>query len=188
MSRASRAVLKGKVQTVTGLIDPADVGPTLMHEHLFLDLNPPRFAAEAVEASADDEVTRCNCFKVRYGQQPSRLNYRLNERAIAVAGVAEVRAADGRTIVELTSGGLRPDPGGLVEVARATGVNIVMGCGHYVHEYHDPANADAADDFAHEMITQVLQGAWGSMCAPAYRRNRMPGAVDRAGAARDAVR
>jgi phosphotriesterase-related protein len=163
MSRASRAVLKGKVQTVTGLIDPADVGPTLMHEHLFIDLNPPRFAAAAVESIEDDEITLCNCFKVRYGQQPSRLNYRLNERTIAIAEVAEMRAAGGRTIVELTSGGLGPDPGGLVEVARATGVNIVMGCGHYVHEYHDPANADrSVDDFAHEMITQVLQGAWGS--------------------------
>src|SRR3954465_8296666 len=125
-----------------------------MHEPLFIAPTPPRLAAEAVEAAADDEITLCNCFKVRYGQQPSRLNYRLNERAIAVAEVAEMRAAGGRTIVELTSGGLRPDPGGLVEVARATGVNIVMGCGHYVHEYHDPANADrGVDDFAHEMIT-----------------------------------
>jgi phosphotriesterase-related protein len=120
VSRASRADLKGKVQTVTGLIDPADVGPALMHEHLFIDLNPPRFAAEAVD---DDEITLCNCFKVRYGQQPSRLNYRLNERAIAAAEVAEMRAAGGRTIVELTSGGLRPDPGGSRSRARPASIS-----------------------------------------------------------------
>jgi phosphotriesterase-related protein len=161
MSRLSRADLKGKVQTVTGLVDPSGIGPTLMHEHLFIDLNPPRFAAEAVEA--DEEITFCNCFKVRYGQQPSRLNYRLNERAVAIAEVTEMHAAGGRTLVELTNGGLRPDPAALVEVARATGVNIVMGCGHYVHEYQDLANAGrSVEDFAHEMIAQVLEGAWGT--------------------------
>lgn len=161
MSRLSRADLKGKVQTVTGLVDPSEVGPTLMHEHLFIDLNPPRFAAEAVER--DEEITLCNCFKVRYGQQPSRLNYRLNERAVAIAEVTEMHAAGGRTLVELTNGGLRPDPAALVEVARATGVNIVMGCGHYVHEYQDLANAGrSVEDFASEMIAQVLDGAWGT--------------------------
>jgi len=161
MSRISRADLKGKVQTVMGLIDPVEVGPALMHEHLFIDLNPPQFAAEAV--GAEDEITLCNCFKVRYGQQASRLNYRLDERAIAIAEVTEMREAGGRTLVELTNGGLKPNPVALVDVARATGVNVVMGCGHYVHEYQDPANAGRnAEDFAAEMIAQVLVGAWGT--------------------------
>ena len=30
----------GRAQTVTGLIDPGDLGTTLMHEHLLLDVSP----------------------------------------------------------------------------------------------------------------------------------------------------
>ena len=159
--RTDRASLTGKAQTVLGPIDPTELGPTLMHEHLLIDLNPPRFAAEEVEP--EPEITLCNCFKIRYGQQPSRLNYRLDHHATAIAELAEMRAAGGRTIVELTSGGLKPDPNGLVELARSSGVNIVMGCGHYVHEYQNPANASRdVDDFGQEMIDQLLEGAWGT--------------------------
>ena len=69
--------------------------------------------------------------------------------------------AGGRTIVELTCGGLKPDPEGLAEIAQRTGAQIVMGCGHYVHEYQDPANeARSVDSFAAEMIGQVFEGAW----------------------------
>lgn len=71
--------------------------------------------------------------------------------------------AGGRTIVELSSGGLRPDPDGFAEIARKTGATIVMGCGHYVHDYQDRANDDRdIDSFASEMIDQVFEGAWGT--------------------------
>jgi phosphotriesterase-related protein len=71
--------------------------------------------------------------------------------------------AGGRAIVELTVGGLKPDPEGLAEIARATGVHIVMGCGHYVEEYQGLQNFDRdVDDFAQEIIGQLLEGAWGT--------------------------
>lgn len=160
MVGVDRSQLKGRVQTVTGLIDPSQVGPTLMHEHLFIDLNPPRFRAEAVD---DEEITLCNCWKINYGQMKSRLNYRLDSMDVARAEVAEMKAAGGSTLVELTAGGLAPNPHGLREVALTTGVNIVMGCGHYVDEYQDEANRSlSADDFAAEMITAVTKGAWGT--------------------------
>jgi len=38
-----------------------------------------------------------------------------------------------------------------------------MGCGHYVHEYQDPANESRSlDSFAGEIVAQVLEGAWGT--------------------------
>jgi len=160
LAQIDRSQLRGFVQTVTGLIDPKQVGPTLMHEHLFIDLNPPRFRAEAVE---DEEITLCNCWKINYGQISSRLNYRLDDKAVAIAEVADMKAAGGSTLVELTVGGLQPNPAGLVDIARATGVNIVMGCGHYVDEYQDDANRSrSVDDFAAEIIGQITQGAWGT--------------------------
>jgi phosphotriesterase-related protein len=77
--------------------------------------------------------------------------------------LAALHAAGGRTLVELSSGGLDPDPAALARLATESGIHIVMGCGHYVHEYQDPANAArSAEDFAAEMIDQIQLGAWGS--------------------------
>jgi phosphotriesterase-related protein len=157
----SRDVLRGKVQTVTGLVDPAPLGRTLMHEHLQIDLNPPRLRATAV--SAEPDLDPCECFQIRWGQKYSVRNFQLDEVALATAELVRMREAGGNTLVELTVGGLKPNPTALAEIARASGVGIVMGCGHYVEEYHDAGNASRdADDFAREIIGQVLVGAWGT--------------------------
>jgi phosphotriesterase-related protein len=72
-------------------------------------------------------------------------------------------AAGGRGIVDLSSGGLGPDPLGLVEIARATGAHVIMGCGHYVHDYQDPANAArTVEDLAEEIVDSVEVGVWGT--------------------------
>ena len=75
-----------------------------------------------------------------------------------------MQQAGGKTIVELTVGGLKPDPEGLIGISKATDTHIVMGCGHYVDEYQDPANRErSVDDFATEMVGQIYEGAfWGS--------------------------
>jgi len=152
--------LKGAIQTVTGLIDPAALGPTLMHEHLMIDLNPP---GRREGAGDEPDIAPCTCSKIAYGQIPSRRNYLLDDEETAIAEVREMRAAGGAAIVDLTCGGLKPAPDALVRIAEAAGVHIVMGCGHYVDEYQDPANRDrSVDAFAAEMISQVVDGAWGT--------------------------
>ncbi|MEC5409331.1 aryldialkylphosphatase [Paraburkholderia sp. MPAMCS5] len=152
---------KGRIQTVLGLIEPEALGPALMHEHLLIDLVPPRLAEDADHDQTDIDI--CNCWKINYGQLRSLKNYRLDQKEVAIEEVAEFRAAGGAAIVDLTTGGLKPDPEGLAHIARETGVHVVMGCGHYVHEYQDPANAQRSiDDFAREMIGQITEGAWGT--------------------------
>jgi phosphotriesterase-related protein len=152
---------RGRVQTVLGLIDPDALGPTLMHEHLLIDLVPPSLAEEA---NCDEtEIDLCNCWKINYGQQRALKNYRLDQREVAVEELLEMREAGGHSLVDLTTGGLKPDPEGLAAISREAGVHVVMGCGHYVHEYQDPRNASrTVDDFAEEMVGQITKGAWGT--------------------------
>jgi len=158
---AQRELKKGKVQTVLGLIDPSKLGPTLMHEHLLIDLVPPSLAADAEHD--ETEITLCNCWKIQYGQQPSLKNYRLNQTDVAIEEVHDMLEAGGRSIVDLTTGGLKPDPKGLKAISQATGAHVVMGCGHYVQEFHLPSNAGkSVDDFAAEMVEQIDVGAWGT--------------------------
>jgi phosphotriesterase-related protein len=84
-------------------------------------------------------------------------------RDTAAEEVGRLREVGGSAIVELSSGGLAPDPEGLAEVSRRTGIHVVMGCGHYVDEYQDRRNdTRTVDDFAAEMIAQVTEGAWGT--------------------------
>jgi len=156
----NRDALRGKAQTVLGIVDPATLGSTLMHEHLIWDIRSPTMAAEPDQGP---EITLCNCFRISYGRWKVPRNLALRCRDTATREVADMVQAGGRTIVELTCGGLKPDPAGLAEIAQRTGAVIIMGCGHYVHEYQDPANeARSVDSFAAEMIAQVFEGAWGT--------------------------
>lgn len=159
--RLTRDDIRGRVQTVLGPLDPAALGATLMHEHILWDIRPPSLRAEGVDQGP--EIDLCNCWKINYGQIKAPRNAILSCEATASREIAELRAAGGRSVVELSCGGLAPDPDGLARVSRSSGVQIVMGCGHYVDEYQDPANADrSVEDFAAEITSQVLEGAWGT--------------------------
>ncbi|MEC7303565.1 MAG: aryldialkylphosphatase, partial [Pseudomonadota bacterium] len=161
MTRLTRSDLIGKAQTVLGLIDPEDLGPTLMHEHLLWDIRTPKTQANPDQGP---EIDLCNCWHINYGSRGKvPRNLVLFDRKIATQEVTEMRQAGGKTIVELTVGGLKPDPEGLIVISKATDTHIVMGCGHYVDEYQDPANRELnVDDFATEMVGQIYEGAWGS--------------------------
>lgn len=154
----------GKVQTVTGLCDPAALGPTLMHEHLFIDLNPPAFRGDVLpEGVTDEAVDLCNCFRARYGQGHYTDNYRIEDFAVVRAEVEEMARAGGGAIVDLTVGGLGPRPLLLRQMAEETGVQIVMGAGHYVEEYQLAETATmSVAELTGQMTGQLLDGAWGT--------------------------
>jgi phosphotriesterase-related protein len=151
--------MRGKAQSVLGLVDPEELGSTLMHEHLIWNLTPPAQRGEPLPQEIDlRKWWGLSSFTLRDARNTTQ-----RDVGVATRAVAEVVAHGGRTIVELTIGGIEPDPEGLASVARDTGAHIVMGCGHYVHDYQDPANeARSVESFAQEMIAQVQQGAWGT--------------------------
>lgn len=160
MTRLARDAMRGRAQTVLGLLDPMELGPTLMHEHLLWDIRTPTMRADPDQGP---EISLCNCFSINYGRRKAYGNYRLSDEACATEELRLMAAAGGRTVVELSSGGLDPRPHGLVALARDAGVQVVMGCGHYVHEYQPVANHErSADSFAGEMIDQIQVGAWNT--------------------------
>ncbi len=160
MVQLSHSDLKGKAQTVQGVIDPAALGATLMHEHLLWDIRTPSMRADPDQGP---DICLCNVWPINYGTRKTPNNLVFFDRDIAMAEVKKMQACGGRSIVELSVGGLKPNPNGLAQIAGATGVNIVMGCGHYVDAYQDAANRGRSiDDFATEMIGQIYGGAWGT--------------------------
>lgn len=160
----SRATLRGRTQTVCGTLDPASLGATLLHEHVLCDIRPPswpRPGAPGGELGLDIPLEQR--FAIDYGEVQAPGNLLLNQVDVATRELAKLRAVGGATVVDLSCGGLHPDPRGLAQIAAESGVAIVMGCGHYVDEYQDPANRHRrVDDFTREMLEQLFVGAWGT--------------------------
>lgn len=150
----------GRIRTVLGDIAPEALGVTLMHEHILCDITPP---ALRTQTDAAPPITLRNRYDIDHGRRPHAGKTRMLDRALATEEVAAFRADGGAAMVELTIGGLAPDPVGLQQVSRATGVHVVMGCGHYVQAFHEPANATrSVESFAAEMVAALRDGAWGT--------------------------
>ncbi len=160
MTRLTRAELRGRAQTVRGIVDPATLGATLMHEHLLWDIRTPAMRADPDQGPP---IALCNCWNINYGKRKAPRNYRFTCEATATEELRDMRSAGGRTVVELSSGGLDPRPNGLAILARDADVNIVMGCGHYVDEYQPDANRErSVESFAAEIVDQIQIGAWNT--------------------------
>jgi phosphotriesterase-related protein len=153
--------MKGKVQTVLGDIDPADLGNTTMHEHLFIDFTVVFQApAEATaKAKAYEPVSMKNLGRVRYNPFGSYTNLQLLDEDLAIEEVSHFKRVGGGTIVDVTTVGIGRDPIALSNISRATGANIVMGAGYYIAPSH-PAGMDdkTVDDLAEEMIADMTTG------------------------------
>lgn len=153
----TRAEMRGKAQTVLGLVDPASLGSVLMHEHLLWDLNPPD------RPPLPAGMPLAQWWGLANSEVATADNVKNRSVDVAVEAVAEAHAAGCGTIVELTIGGLKPDPEGLAAIARRTGCTIVMGCGWYVDQFQHTDNVGrSVESFAAEMIAQVQKGAWGT--------------------------
>jgi phosphotriesterase-related protein len=67
--------------------------------------------------------------------------------------------AGGATVVDPTPATLARDPLALARIARATGLNVVMGSGYYVAASHPPdMDGRTVDSLAREMIADVTTG------------------------------
>ena len=149
---AQTHVGSGKVMTVLGPIAAADLGPTLMHEHILNDCrcwwNKPAEAKR--ECLARQRVSPAILGELRMDPFVNLDNCALDDEAAAIEELKPVAALGGRTVVDPTCRGIGRNPEALARIAKATELNIVMGAGYYLQTSH-PANlagmsADAVAD------------------------------------------
>lgn len=135
--------LKGKVQTVLGLIEPDAMGITLPHEHLFIDM-----AWFFVEPGDDEKelahqsITLDNLSWVRSHRMSNLYNLQPFEEEEAIEETLLFKKAGGCTIVEQTPINMGRAPTKLVNISRVTGLNVIMGTGYY-RETEPCWNADS---------------------------------------------
>src|SRR5437762_11111979 len=149
------------IRTVLGDIGSETIGITLPHEHLLIDFKvmftEPASASD--KGRAWEPVSLANLGWVRQNFNANLDNLRLTDERMAADEILLFKHAGGRTVVDPTPKTLARDPLALARIARATGLNIVMGAGYYVHASH-PADMDrrTVDDLAREMIADVTIG------------------------------
>lgn len=147
-------------QAVTGPVPVAALGITMMHEHVLCDLRDP---LRRRTASPDPPITMENRFEIHYFQNRHQDNMLLDEDDVALSELRHYREAGGGALVELSTGGLSPQPERLAALSAASGVPIIMGAGFYTETYLDRETALAPVEVLEETImTQLKSGTWGS--------------------------
>jgi phosphotriesterase-related protein len=121
----------GKIQTVTRLLDPADLGFTHSHEHILWEYFK---MIKSYDVIFEDEDIACN-------------------------EVQWFKDAGGGTLIDCSSSGIGTQPDALRRISEKTGVYIVLGCGWYRESvYEDAVFKQTSNHLAQQMITEIRVG------------------------------
>jgi phosphotriesterase-related protein len=131
------------VMTVNGPIAPEEIGITLMHEHVLLDMDWPGLWPDVSHRPelVWQKVAIENLGELRRNYMAVRDNALFDNIPEMAEELGHFRALGGGTVAEMTTLGLKPNPAGLREVSVRTGVHIVAGTGFYLQETLSPAQA-----------------------------------------------
>jgi len=123
------------IVTVRGPIPAGQLGVTLMHEHIFINL---------VREFRGDGL--------------------LNDPPLAARELIRFREAGGATVVDVTNASLGRHPQTLQAISEQVGVNIVLGAGLYRHQYFDAAWVDrtSTDAMAAWIVHDLTVGIAGT--------------------------
>ena len=132
INKLSRDILRGKVQTVLGLIPPEVLGITLPHEHLFADMRDFFIEPNDNEIElAYQPISLENLSWVRYHRMSNLDNLQAFSKDLATEEASLFKKAGGSTIVDVTPINMRNTPEQLVRLSQKTGLNIIMGTAYY---------------------------------------------------------
>jgi len=152
-----RENLVGKVQTVLGIVDGNSLGTTMVHEHLLHDMEIHFMEPDAASERnlAHQPVGIDNLWWVRLNESKNLDNLKLTDEKMAIKEALHYKQSAGKTLVEVTPPGVYGrDPLGLVHIANATGLNIIMGSGYYEGPSHSRQTAFKSDQ---QFIDQTVQ-------------------------------
>ena len=142
-------------QTVNGPIKNSELGFTLMHEHIFCDLREPLKRNNLL--NDHEEITIKNRFEVDYYENKNQQNLILNDYEKAIDELKIYKEFGGKTIVELSTIGINPEPIKLSKISQETGVNIILGTGCYTEDYLDEQTINFSVEDLRMLMSQHLQ-------------------------------
>jgi phosphotriesterase-related protein len=157
------------VQTVCGPVPVTELGLTLVHEHLWADFSgylwdPPEPWKAALRPQAVDASF---AWALREDPFFHPDNCRLDDVAAATQELGLFAAAGGRTVVEVTNPGMGRNAERLADIARLSGLHVVMGSGWYIGPTHGPDIRDATvEQLERSLMAELADGVAGSGIRP----------------------
>lgn len=159
--------MTGRVRTVAGDVDPADLGPTLPHEHLVSSLvcklAPPE--DDPSWPLRDLPVTPELVDAVRAAPYSSRDNMTMDEE-LATEELRVFAGLGGGAVVDQTAPDLGRDLAALRRIAAATGLHVIAACGVYQPLLQDDLERRDADAIAAAWVAELTAdpAAGGTPC------------------------
>lgn len=147
------------IETVLGKISADKLGICSAHEHMYIDMK------KCVDITGNEGemfykgVTAENRYET-FSDPYAMLDNALLDNPIDAENELKMFKKDGGdTIVDCTLDEIGRDPLALKDLSIKTGVNIVMGCGHYYHKAHFSYVKEASvETLADEMRKDILEG------------------------------
>ncbi len=148
------------INTALGEISPAELGVTSSHEHVLIDMrhcvdvtgNEPEIFFENITLENRGEVL----------SDPYAIldNALLSEIDKAVWEMKFFKQFGGNTVVDCTLDEIGRDPLALRLISEKSGVNIIIGSGHYYHKAHAPyvkhaTVSDLADEIRRDLTVGI---------------------------------
>lgn len=150
------------INTVLGALPLEQLGVTSPHEHIFIDMR------NCVDIKGDEPESFYEDFKAENRAEVCQDPYAILDNALqsdmedAVCEMEYFKKWGGQTVIDCTQDEIGRDALKLKEVSKRTGVNIIMGCGHYYDKAHFPyvkaATVDALAEEMHRDLTVGVQG------------------------------
>ena len=149
------------LNTVLGPIDADQIGGTMSHVHLTIDImcwhQPPD--SGVLRGLSERKITMQNLGQVRRNAMLFKDNLVQDDLDLAVQEAAEYQFAGGQTLIDVDLPGMGRDPAALQKIARATGLNIVASTGWYVQFSHPPEiAAKSIEELTDIMVKEITVG------------------------------
>lgn len=123
----------GFVRTVLGDVEPTEIGPVLMHEHVLFDIVPPNAIGEY-----DAPILPQDRWQVDYRSNETPANAHQTDPVVATSELAAFALDGGSLIVDQSVAGLARDAAGLAHASRNSGVHVVAAAGTYTADFLGP--------------------------------------------------
>jgi phosphotriesterase-related protein len=149
------------VMTVLGPIPGDQLGVTLTHEHLLIDVSYKwqQPAEASLRALAEERIALHHLGYLRRNIGALKDNLRLTDVDLAAAEALAFKREGGGTIVDVTTIGIGRDPRGLRAIAVQAGLHVVTCTGYYLAGSHPPSVArQSVAELAAELVREIQAG------------------------------
>lgn len=149
--------------TVLGPVVVEQLGIVLAHEHLFIDLRNQFtvFTDPEKRRLSQEKLALSNIGVVRRNPYAVMDNLVLDDFNLAIDEANRFVQLGGQTIVDCTSIGIHRSPERLHALAKATGLNVIAGCGYYTYDTLPFAMSSwSVSELAQQMIQELTVGIY----------------------------